>query len=674
MPAKAAGRAGQCACARPGGSRLSATCLAGLLALTATALHVAQPWHAAPRLWPDACGYLSAARFLAAHHRYGMNLIPLNPRTLAQPVAVDAVTWWPPLYPALLALAAGRGAHDPVHLIATAAALDLAGELAASVGFLVLVYLVGGSLAAAVCAAALYLLSAPCISEAPRVLSEHLFMPLAVWAAVTHWWALERTDWAVGLLAGLLWGLACLTRHAGLGLAGCASLAAWLSLRPREWRRAGPGILVPFSTAAVLWGSWLMRNYLVAHSLSSYYAPNRSPYLYELALSALGYLGGFCGNPLAPAALPSWNEFALGAGAALAVLAWATALAALGRTPASGPTRWLLLFALLGSASTVLTLAAARSHYVLNMPVGRMVVAPVSFSLAAFIALAARQPPLRLWVALLAALTALAGFQQGLANLLLPGGWQLLEDCRPLASCRPLQGRLAGRKVLLTSRAGLRPAGDLLAAGLFLPPTATVYWVDNPLYAGCVIGPETAAAFLKRAGVCYLLAGPPVRLPPISPLPPRPSLLAKLRYHAQTQFLTLQEGELAYLWRFRYPWGVASRPVVRVGEWELRAVVGAGPRPGASAASSGSRPRRPKTPPQPRPCRRAQRVGGRQAKPSFSPRPPGKADRGAWPLWECRLAPDPPAGRCRGAAWQPLAGRSAGPSSFDQPLSRAEPG
>ncbi len=204
--------------------------LAVMVAAVGAAAYFPSAWHGGPVLWPDACGYLSAARMLATKGVFALNLVQLNPRTLASPADVDPIGWWPPAYPALLALAAGRGATDPDRLLGATLAVDLVGEAVAAVGLGVLVWLAAENAAAGLIAAGLYLLCGPSMSEAPKVLSEHLFMPLAAWAMVAQLVLIRRGGWGLAAVTGLLWGLAALTRHWGVLLAGCAAVGAYATL------------------------------------------------------------------------------------------------------------------------------------------------------------------------------------------------------------------------------------------------------------------------------------------------------------------------------------------------------------------------------------------------------------------------------------------------------------
>ncbi|MCD6351359.1 MAG: glycosyltransferase family 39 protein, partial [Armatimonadetes bacterium] len=564
--------------AGPSGGRASRWLpgVAPMVAVLSLALYVASHHHASPVLWPDACGYLSAARVLVQRGRYGLDLVQLNPRTLAAPPEIDPVGWWPPAYPVALALLSEFNA-EPDHLLAAAHWLDLAGELAAAAGLGLLARLVVGEAWAGLLAGALYLLSGPSLSEAPRLLSEHLFMAFVAWACLSHLLAIRgrHTSWAVA--AGLLWGLAALTRHWGLVLVLCATGATFWALRGQLRHRGLRGAGVPIAVAVALWGAWALRDWLVGGMLSGNYAPGSSSPVPEFFLAVGAYLYGFVANPIGPAALPVFRTVVCALGAVVVLLNWKLVMTRFG--PGASPKsevaeRWLLAAAVLFTATGVFGPALLRSLRFINVPLGRFMMPPVALSLVAFCVVAARcQKPLAL--AALAAVIVAGGGEQGLSNLLRARGWALADDCRPLARDAALREALAGERVLLLSREGLRPVPDMVQAAVFLPTAATVYWPDSPLYTGITLEPQQLHRFVEKAGVRYVLLGPRERRAQSGPADfDRTGPIGRWRSRVRNRAWAIEKREIDFLRRFLRPSRLRLRPRMTVGQWELAEIVG----------------------------------------------------------------------------------------------------
>lgn len=284
--------------------------LAGLLAVCAVGVYCAGQRNAAPMVWPDACGYLSAARVLATRGTYGLSVVQLNRLTLPEAPELDRIGWWPPLYSLAIALAAGSRMNDPVSLVAAANAIDLAGELLAAAGLGLLVWIAVRNVGAALLTGGLYLFSGPCMSEAPRILSEHLYMALAALAAAVHLVVVKRGGWLPATAAGVLWGLASLTRHWGVIVIACAASASVLALWSVPDRRRK--LLAAVVTPAIGWSIWLAwagRNYLTAGRAGGYYAPGQGPFGEQVLQTVLAYCLGFCANPAAPSVSPACRDF-----------------------------------------------------------------------------------------------------------------------------------------------------------------------------------------------------------------------------------------------------------------------------------------------------------------------------------------------------------------------------
>ncbi len=115
----------------------------------------------------------------------------------------------------------------------------------------------------------------------------------------------------------------------------------------------------------------------------------------------------------------------------------------------------------------------------------------------------------------------------------------------------------------------MRPAPDLLTAGVFLPTARTIYWADDPLYSGVVIGEEEVRRMVRSGEVDYLLARP--LLVPSEPAEPAAEGkgLARLRYVARGLWAGRLRRELVRCVTMGLPLGLATRPVARVGEWVL---------------------------------------------------------------------------------------------------------
>jgi len=553
--------------------------LALLFVVLAAGLLIASAMHAGPVVWPDSCGYISAAQVLIEQGHYALSLIQLNPYVLPDPPEFDRAPWWPPGYSVAIALASGWRADDPAGMILGAHALDILAQLLAAAGFGVLVYTVSRSRVAAALTAGLYLLSAPILYEIPRLQSDHLFLALLAWASVLHLRAAQRPRPATIAGAAALWALAALTRHAAIIAAGCAGLAtvalAWP--KPDRWRRMAVG-LVPTVVCWATSGGWLLRNMAVAGRVSGHYDEGALGYASQIMTVGLAYFSGFAVIPFVANVLP-WLRNAICVAGTLLLLV--TLIDLIRRLPshfresageADDAFRWLLLFAGTFIPLTIFVLIFVGVKQQLNTPFGRLVAPATATTLALLVAAGARIEGLRPPVAMLGILIAAGGFLQATTNLLLPAAWPNLADVRALHESAAMREAIRGQRVLLASREGIRPATDLVTASVFVPGARTVYWVDDPQYAGVQLSAEDIEALAEMAKFDFILRGPEDRIS-WDTHKIRPRWLAELRSRLAGPYLRGQRREVNVLRRFIVRPELHSEPVVEVGDWTLERVL-----------------------------------------------------------------------------------------------------
>jgi hypothetical protein len=158
-----------------------------------------------------------------------------------------------PMYPAFIAgvmALAGQDLSAIVffqHLLGAATAAMVFG-----IGFLT----AGPVIATAV--GLLFALSSPQLIYEHYVITEPVFTFLLVASVLTMILAVRRDRWTWYALAGLLIGLAALTRPVAQVLIPLVPLYLWLGLR--SWRRAAVGTLVVWGVAALLLAPWTLRN------------------------------------------------------------------------------------------------------------------------------------------------------------------------------------------------------------------------------------------------------------------------------------------------------------------------------------------------------------------------------------------------------------------------------
>ncbi|MGC9317042.1 MAG: hypothetical protein ACP5KN_03270 [Armatimonadota bacterium] len=213
---------------------------------------------------PDSIHYIDIARTMLREHTVASWHLTLN----AERVPMTNL-YWPPLYPALLAvpMAAGASAHTAAWLIAV---VSYTVALAALIW-----WLRPAEWALAVGAAFIYLSFA---SGMPfRALSEGPYVALMLGALLCLATAVgagdRRAALAVGVLCGALAGAAMLSRHAGAATVGTVLLVA--AIAPRTGRRRRGELLLAVLLGVVLvLGPWLARQAMVNGDLLG---PQRPP-------------------------------------------------------------------------------------------------------------------------------------------------------------------------------------------------------------------------------------------------------------------------------------------------------------------------------------------------------------------------------------------------------------
>ena len=349
-------------------SRLLSRSLVALLLLFLT-LHALYNWAIPLGEGPDEPGHLAYALFLAAEGRLPVQRAA--PETsdlpgeghqppLAYALAAVAVAWLPPEQRQILLTAnprfvwAGgdepgafmRGSHElwpwPPLTVAwhlARAVSGLCGALTVLFTFLAARSLRPTDPAFAPLAAALVALNPQLLFTTALVTNDAL---LAGLGAALLWWSLKGTGnreqgtraalrWA--LVAGLLFGLALLTKQSALLLGPLVLWGGWRAAGG-DWRRAGFVTLAWGLVALLVAGWWLLRNLALYGDLfglalfQSEFATQ--PFAWGDPVAWLGALGQLFGSlwarfgwlSLRP---PSWTLWAYAAICALAVFGWARA-------------------------------------------------------------------------------------------------------------------------------------------------------------------------------------------------------------------------------------------------------------------------------------------------------------------------------------------------------------
>ncbi len=205
-----------------------------VLAVTLSVALAAAAWQRVNPVTPDSCNYMAGGTAVLHGQPY------LNIRD-------DPQLTFPPGYPALIAAA-----------LVVVGDAELAGRLVsmtASLGCIVLVYLLGARLAGWQAGAAASLLMALLpmrIRIATVVWSESAYLALLLVAILVLWRWLERGGWGWAVDGGLLAGAAYLVRPEGMLLVGLAVLLAWIIPTSKPRRSAQPlGVIVGFAVISV---------------------------------------------------------------------------------------------------------------------------------------------------------------------------------------------------------------------------------------------------------------------------------------------------------------------------------------------------------------------------------------------------------------------------------------
>ncbi len=509
---------------------------------------------------------------LAERHIYGLDLIQLNPETTVAPPEIERVPWWPPGYSAAIALVSGMSASDPLRMVLAAHWLNIVGQLTAAAGLGVLAWLATRRRLAGMVVAGLYLLSGPLMSEGPRIISEHLFMPLVAWAAVLHLKALTSRHRGFVLGASVLWSAAALTRYPGAVLAGIAGLACLMVLWPRRdrWQRLGQAITPMIVCWSVL-AAWLTRNIFLEGRITQPYAPGEVSLTTQAWEAVMAWLVGTCGIPVVPSVAPEVRSMSVSLGGFfLAVALLVISISLLRARSCEQPVewRWLRSFCLIGIPLLLALLVFAAMRGRVNTLFGRLMMPTSALTILLLVTSAFRLRPTRLPVALVAVWLVTAGLLQGTTNLMVPDGREQLDGVVALARSPQVQTAARGQRLLLLPRGGIGPSPLMLQAGVFVP-AATVYWIDNPLYSGIELGPDRVEDFVASGAVDGLLRGPShpqVQFPPRGPGPER------LRRHVYVQYIAGQQRELGNLQIHPGALSLPMKTVAEEGPWTIQQI------------------------------------------------------------------------------------------------------
>ena len=195
-----------------------------------------------PGLDPDAMSYLGAAESFAEH---GTLRLPAG--TWDSPDGTEALGHFPPGFSLVLAGPVALGA-DPVQV----ARVVEATSAAAAAGMVVWMALALGGSGAATLAGVLLFVTPGFALDHLRVLSEPLFLVLAVLTLLLLWRAPDRP-----LAHGVVAAAASVVRYAGASLAGAAAL--WALSRPGTVRRRIASATLALGPTALVQVAWTLR-------------------------------------------------------------------------------------------------------------------------------------------------------------------------------------------------------------------------------------------------------------------------------------------------------------------------------------------------------------------------------------------------------------------------------
>ncbi|NSW56452.1 MAG: hypothetical protein HPY44_10580 [Armatimonadetes bacterium] len=468
--------------------------------------------HSAPIIWADSCGYLSAARTIHNEGVFGYRLVQLNPDTLADPPDTVRGGWWPPLYPFVISLIAGDSINTAEGAERAFFGLNLAGQLASLALLGWLIVSATGSLPAGFVAVGVYVLSAPSIWEAPRVVSEHLFMPLLLGAMLAQLRSIHCGRVWPALLAGVLWGLAGLTRHNALVLLACACLAALIIQWKGGFRPVLVSAFIPGIMGAPIWGAWAVRNLMVTGEvIGGYYAPGTGDLFLETVRTLRGFLEGFATLPWHASLWPAYRTGLSLFTALLVIVAWLVSIRWIARQRnIPKPQRWLVAVGALMTAVSLAMLISTNARFHINNPLGRFMLPPLTGTLCVLLPAAVRERVSRAVLVVLSICVALGGLELGISRLMEPGGRALTRACRPDVMAPLVESILQGRPVLLSEGPNIAPASVILTVSLYIPRVKTLYWIDSPSYSGVTVDSGHVEQLAARTGMRHVLQGPPI--------------------------------------------------------------------------------------------------------------------------------------------------------------------
>ncbi|HCA48182.1 MAG TPA: hypothetical protein DEP45_12770 [Armatimonadetes bacterium] len=559
--------------------------LAVVAALAVAIFYSIMQQQAGPLLWPDAVGYVSGAQALVKRGVYSLSTMQFTPELLDAPSEINPVPWWPPGYSAAIALVSGLQADDPVRMVLATHALNLAGQLLAGLGFGVLASLTSGRRIAAPVVAGLYLLSGPVIYEAPRVLSEHLFMALVAWALVAHVKVVEAPHWRYVAVASVFWSAAVLTRYTGAPLAALAGMAGAVTLWQSEdrWRRIA-GALVPSAAAWLTLAAWLGRNHFIAGRLTQHYAEAGHPASFKALELLYAFTLGLSGIPTDPNIISGPDLLIAFLGGFFLIFTLVAAGLEGLRLPAPTRTlawRWLRLLCLVGIPLLLASLLLASLRGRLNTFWGRMMMPLEALTLVFLMGAAIRRQAARVPFVALALCVVVGGLTAGVSNLMLPSGRHRLAEFASIAGSPAMREAVRGRRVLIAGDSCIPVAVLSVPAAVFLPEAEAVYWLDNPGYTGLVLGPGSLQDLMAQCRIEFLLRGPDEYLTSYQEGGIGPEALRR-KLHAQLVELEREELEASEDWKVCLP--LHTRPVSRAGMWSLEEIV-AVPAPTSSTHS-----------------------------------------------------------------------------------------
>lgn len=229
----------------------------------------------------DSAHYIDAARFLAEEYTYATEYL-----TLQAPQVPSALSYWPPLYSAALAVPLAFG-------LSPNAAAWIVAVIGYGSGLYLLVYWLKKPewvLLGTVC----YIYIIFSFGVAFRALSEAAYIPLLIGALVYSAQAVARgkegPQRGVAIIAGVVTGLAMLSRYTGFALLPAIGVMAIVSvvldkdIRQRRETAINAGLTLVIALCII--GAWLLRDYGMTELL---FGPERPPREYPISGILLGY-------------------------------------------------------------------------------------------------------------------------------------------------------------------------------------------------------------------------------------------------------------------------------------------------------------------------------------------------------------------------------------------------